>query len=112
MKKTFSNEAFSRAAVKSQLGKFRALEDPASKDDGPLGVLVVEAKGRTIRQPIEIPVGDCKRPLAAAKVVEKYVRNAQEVVAADVAKRTADMLLDIETLAGIRPVLDLLAKHS
>lgn len=75
-------------------------------------MLVVEAKGRTIRQPIEIPVGDCKRPLAAAKVVEKYVRNAQEVVAADVAKRTADMLLDIETLAGIRPVLDLLAKRS
>jgi hypothetical protein len=62
--------------------------------------------------PIEIPVGDCKRPLAAAKVVEKYVRKAQEVVAADVAKRTADMLLDIETLAGIRPVLDLLAKRS
>lgn len=91
--------------MKSQLGKFRTLEDPASKDDGPLGVLVVEAKGRTIRQPIEIPVGDCKRPLAAAKVVEKYVRNAQEVVA-------ADMLLDIETLAGIRPVLDLLAKRS
>jgi hypothetical protein len=29
-----------------------------------------------------------------------------------VAKRTADMLLDIETLAGIRPVLDLLAKRS
>jgi hypothetical protein len=75
-------------------------------------VLVVEAKGRTIRQPIEIPVGDCKRPLAAAKVVEKSVRNVQEVVAADVAKRTADMLLDIETLAGIRPVLDLLAKRS
>lgn len=75
-------------------------------------MLVVEAKGRTIRQPIEIPVGDCKRPLAAAKVVEKYVRNAQEVVAADVAKRTADMLLEIETLAGIRPVLDLLAKRS
>lgn len=75
-------------------------------------MLVVEAKGRTIRQPIEIPVGDCKRPLAAAKVVEKYVRNAQEVVAADVAKRTADMLLDIETLASIRPVLDLLAKRS
>ena len=75
-------------------------------------MLVVEAKGRTIRQPIEIPVGDCKRPLAAAKVVEKYVRNAQEVVAADVAKRTADMLLDIETLAGIRPVLDLLVKRS
>lgn len=75
-------------------------------------MLVVEAKGRTIRQPIEIPVGDCKRPLAAAKVVEKYVRNAQEVVAADVATRTADLLLDIEILAGIRPVLDLLAKRS
>jgi 2-methylcitrate dehydratase PrpD len=112
VKKTFSNEAFNRAAVKSQLGKFRTLGDPASKDDGPLGVLVVEAKGRTIRQPIEIPVGDCKRPLAAAKVVEKYVRNAQEVVAADVAKRTADMLLDIEILASIRRVLDLLAKRS
>jgi hypothetical protein len=45
-------------------------------------------------------------------VVEKYVRNAQEVVAADVAKRTADMLLDIETLAAIRPVLYLLVKRS
>ncbi|HZA53526.1 MAG TPA: hypothetical protein VE616_04680 [Candidatus Udaeobacter sp.] len=39
-------------------------------------------------------------------------RSAQEVVAADVAKHTADMPLDIETLAGIRPVLDLLAKRS
>jgi hypothetical protein len=28
------------------------------------------------------------------------------------AKRTADMLLDIEILANIRPVLDLLAKRS
>jgi hypothetical protein len=56
--------------------------------------------------------GDRNRPPAAAKVVENYVRNAQEVVAADVAKRTADMLLDIETLAGIRPVLDLLVKRS
>jgi hypothetical protein len=45
-------------------------------------------------------------------VVEKYVRNAQEVVAVDVAKRTADMLLDIETLAAIRRVLYLLTKRS
>jgi hypothetical protein len=28
------------------------------------------------------------------------------------AKRTADMLLDIETLASIRPVLELLVKRS
>jgi hypothetical protein len=71
-------------------------------------------KSRSSRGPTPDPAlpADCKRPLAAAKVVEKYVRNAQEVVAADVAKRTADMLLDIETLAGIRPVLDLLAKRS
>jgi hypothetical protein len=29
-----------------------------------------------------------------------------------VAKRTADALLDIETIAGIRPVLNLLVKRS
>jgi hypothetical protein len=45
-------------------------------------------------------------------VVEKYVRNAGEVVGPDVAKQTAQMLLKIETLASIRPVLDLLAKRA
>ena len=112
VKKTFSNEAFNRPAVKSQLGRFKTLEDPASRDEGPFGVLVIEAKGKTIRQPIEIPIGDCKRPVPPAQVVEKYVRNAAEVVGRDVAKRTAEMLLKIETLASIRPVLDLLAKRS
>lgn len=112
VKKTFSDEAFRRPEVKRHLAKFRTLEDPASKDHGPLGVLAIEAKGKKIMQPIEIPLGDAKRPVPPAHVVEKYIRNATEVVGADVAKRTAQMLQDIEKLPSIRPVLDLLAKRS
>src|SRR5215510_7925685 len=111
VKKTFSNEAFKRPDVVRNLGKFKTLEDPASSKQGPLGVLMIEAKGKTIAQPIEIPLGDCKRPVPPAQVVEKYVRNASEVVGEAVAKETAEMLLKIETLPGIRPVLDKLAKR-
>jgi 2-methylcitrate dehydratase PrpD len=111
VKKTFSDTAFNRAELKGQLEKFRTIEDPASSEMGALGVLVIEAKGRTIEQPIEIPLGDAKRPIPPSQVVDKYVRNASEVVGADVAKHTAQMLLSIETLTSIRPVLNLLAKR-
>ena len=112
IKSTFSDAAFKRPEVKRHLEKFKTLEDPASKDHGPLGVLAIEAKGQTIMQPIEIPLGDAKRPVPPAQVLEKYVRNAAEVVGEDVARRTLRMLQDIETLPSIRPVLDLLAKRS
>jgi 2-methylcitrate dehydratase PrpD len=112
VKKTFSNEAFNRPEVTRHLGKFKTLEDPASSEKGPLGVLVIEAKGKTIEQPIEIPLGDAKRPVPPAYVVEKYIRNASEVVGEKVAKETAKMLQEIETLSSIRPVLDLLARRS
>jgi 2-methylcitrate dehydratase PrpD len=112
VKRTFSDQAFKRPEVKRHLGKFRTLEDPASKDHGPLGVLVIEAGGKRIMQPIEIPLGDAKRPAPPSQVVEKYVGNASEVVGADVARETAQLLLRIETLASIRPVLDRLAKRA
>jgi 2-methylcitrate dehydratase PrpD len=112
VKKTFSNEAFKRPEVTRNLGKFKTMEDPASAKQGPLGVLVIEAKGKTIQQPIEIPLGDARRPVPPAHVVEKYVRNASEVVGTEVARKTADMLQKIETLASISPLLDLLAKRS
>lgn len=111
IKKTFSDAAFNRPELKRQLGKFKTLEDPASKEKGELGVLVIQAKGKTIEQPIEIPLGDAKRPVPPSQVVEKYVRNAAEVVGTEVAKKTAQMLLEIEKLASIRPVLDLLARR-
>jgi len=112
IKKTFSDAAFKRPEVTRNLGKFKTLEDPASAKQGPLGVLMIAARGKTIAQPIEIPLGDAKRPVPPAQVVEKYVRNAEEVVGPDVARQTARMLLEIETLASIRPVLDRLAKRS
>jgi len=112
VKKSFSDQAFNRPEIKRNLTKFKTLEDPASKEHGPLGVLVITAKGKTIMQPIEIPLGDAKRPVPPAQVVEKYVRNAGEVVGTDVAKQTARKLLEIETLSSIRPLLDRLAKRS
>ena len=111
IKNTFSNEAFNRPAVKDHLVKFKTLEDPASNQHGPLGVLVIEARGKTILQPIEIPLGDAKRPVPPSQVVDKYVRNAAEVVGMEVARKTARMLQQIETLPSIRPLLDLLAKR-
>ena len=112
IKKTFSDTAFRRPELQRHLAKFKTLEDPASKDKGPLGVLVIETKGQRIEQPIEIPLGDAKRPVPPSHVVDKYVRNATEVVSSDAAKRAAQMLLEIEKLASIRPVLDLLAKRA
>ena len=111
IKKTFSDAAFNRPELKRQLGKFKTIEDPASKDKGEFGVLVIQAQGKTIEQPIEIPLGDAKRPVPPSQVVEKYVRNAAEVVGTEVARKTAQMLLEIEKLASIRPVLELLAKR-
>ena len=111
VKHTFSDEAFRRPEVNRHLGKFKTLEDPASKDHGALGVLVIQAQGRTTMQPIEIPLGDAKRPVPPSQVVEKYIRNAQEVIGDEAARQTARMLQEIETVPSIRPVLDLLAKR-
>ena len=80
--------------------------------DGPLGVLVIEAQGKTIRQPIEIPLGDHRRPVPPSQVVEKYVRNASEAIGADAADKSAGMLQRIETLPSIRPLLDMLATRA
>lgn len=112
VKKTFSDEAFNRPELKRYLGRFKTLEDPASNEKGPLGVLLIEAKGKIIEQPIEIPLGDAKRPVPPTQVVEKYVRNASEVLGEDMARQTARMLQEIETLSSIRPVLDRLAKRA
>jgi 2-methylcitrate dehydratase PrpD len=112
VKKSFSDTAFNRPEFKGHLGKFSTFEDPDSAQQGPLGALVIEANGKTTVQPIEIPLGDARRPVPPAQVVEKYIRNAGEVVGTDVAKETAQMLLEIETLPSIRPVLDRLAKRS
>jgi 2-methylcitrate dehydratase PrpD len=111
VKKTFSDAAFRRPELQSHLGKFKTLEDPDSAKHGPLGVLVIKARGETILQPIEIPLGDARRPVPPAQVVEKYIRNAEEVVGTDVARSTAQMLQEIETLPSIRPLLDRLAKR-
>jgi 2-methylcitrate dehydratase PrpD len=111
IKSTFWDQAFKRAEVRRHLGKFKTLEDPAATD-GPLGVLVIEAKGKAIRQPIEYPLGDHRRPAPPSQVVEKYIRNAQEVVGPEVAGKSARMLQSIETLPSIRPVLDMLAKRA
>ena len=112
LKNTFSDAAFKRPELQRHLGKFKAVEDPASAQQGPLGALVIEAKGKTTVYPIEIPLGDAKRPVPPAQVVEKYVRNAEEVLGTAAAKETARMLQEIETLPSIRPVLDRLAKRS
>ena len=78
---------------------------------GPLGVLVIVAKGKTIHQPIEIPLGDCRRPVPPSQVIEKYITNATEVIGAEAAQQTAQMLQDIENLPNVRSLLDKLAKR-
>lgn len=110
LKSTFSDEAFGRAEIKQHLGRFKTLEDP-SATDGPLGVLVIQSGGRTLRVPIDIPLGDHRRPVPPSQVIEKYIRNASEVLGEATAKKTAQMLQEIESLPSIRPVLDLLTKR-
>jgi hypothetical protein len=111
-KSTFSDTAFHRPELQKHLPKFKTIEDPASAQQGALGCLVIEAKGRKIVQPIDIPLGDARNPAPASLIVEKYLQNAGEVLGAEVAKKTCDMLLAIETLPSIHPLLDLLAKRA
>src|SRR5258706_16239289 len=96
VKQSFSDKAFNRPELKAHLGKFRTLEDPASEKQGPLGALIIEAKGKTIVQPIEIPTGHAKRPIPPSQVIDKYMRNASEVVGEKVAKESAQMLQEID----------------
>ncbi|RPI44742.1 MAG: hypothetical protein EHM59_12005, partial [Betaproteobacteria bacterium] len=112
LKSTFSDQAFKRHELQRHLGKFKTIEDPASAKQGALGALVIEAKAGTTVQPIDYPLGDCRRPAPHALVIEKYIRNATEVIGSDRARQTSQMLLQIETLASIRPVLDILAKRA
>jgi aconitate decarboxylase len=112
VKATFSDVAFKRPELQRHLGKFKTIEDPASAQHAALGALVIEARGKTTVHPIDYPVGDARRPAPPALVIEKYVRNAAEVIGADLARQTAQMLLEIEKLASIRPVLDLLSKRA
>lgn len=110
-KSSFSNAAFKRPELQRHLGKFKTVEDAQSAKEGPLGALVIEAKGKRIVQPIEIPLGDARRPAPPSLVVEKYVRNAAEVIGEQQARETAQQLLAIESLASIRPLLDRLARR-
>jgi 2-methylcitrate dehydratase PrpD len=112
VKQSFSDKAFNRPELKAHLGKFKTLEDPASEKQGPLGALIIVANGKTIVQPIEIPTGHAKRPIPPSQVIDKYIRNASEVIGQKVAKETAQMLQEIEKLSSIRPLLDKLAKRS
>jgi 2-methylcitrate dehydratase PrpD len=112
VKASFSDKAFNRPALKAHLGKFKTIEDPASEKQGPLGALIVVAKGKTIVQPIEIPTGHPTRPIPPAQVIEKYHRNAAEVLGMEVAQETSRMLLEIEKLPGIRPLLEKLSKRA
>jgi len=112
LKSTFSDAAFHRPELQRHLPKFSTIEDPESAKQGALGCLVIEAKGQRIIQPIDIPLGDARKPAPPALVIEKYLRNAGEVLGAEVAKKTSEMLLAIETLPSIHPLLDLLSKRA
>lgn len=110
LKQTFSDEAFRREQIQQHLPKFKTLEDPDATD-GPLGVIVIQTKRATLRMPIDIPLGDHRRPVPSSQVIAKYVRNASEVLGESAAQRSAEMLQKLETLTSIRPLLNLLCKR-
>lgn len=112
MKSTFSDKAFHRPELQAHLSKFKTIEDPESAKHGALGCLVIQAKGKTTVQPIDIPLGDARKPAPPSLIIEKYLRNAGEVLGPDIAKKTSEMLLAIETLPSIHPLLDLLSTRA
>ncbi len=112
LKSTFSDHAFKRPELQRHLPKFRTVEDPAADKHGPLGVLMIAAGGKTAAQPIEYPLGDHRRPAPPSLVVEKYLRNAAEVIGENMARQTLEMLQKIETLPSLSPLLDMLAKRT
>jgi hypothetical protein len=62
----FSDAAFHRPELQRHLPKFKTVEDPESAKQGALGCLVIEAKGKTVTQPIDIPLGDARKPAPPA----------------------------------------------
>lgn len=112
LKSTFSDASFHRAELQKHLPKFKTIEDPESAKAGALGCLVIQAKGARLVQPIDIPLGDARKPAPASLIIEKYLRNAGEVLGDAVAKRTSEMLLGIETMPSLHPLLDLLSRRS
>lgn len=112
LKSTFSDTAFHRPELQRHLPKFKTIEDPESAKQGALGCLVIVARGATTVQPIDIPLGDARNPAPASLIIEKYLRNAAEVLGDQVARTTCDMLLAIETLPDAQRLLDLLAKRA
>jgi 2-methylcitrate dehydratase PrpD len=112
VKATFSDTAFKRPELQRHLSKFRTVEDPASAKHGVLGALVVTARDKQIVQPIDLPLGDAKRPAAPQLVIEKYERNAAEVIGPELARKTSAMLLSIEQLPSIHPLLDILSTRT
>lgn len=112
LKSSFSDEAFRRPRLQQHLGSFKTIEDPESAKQGPLGALIIETTRKTMVQPIDYPLGDTRKPAPRSLIIEKYLRNAGEVIGAEAANRTARMLLEIEQLSSIDPVLDLLSKRA
>lgn len=112
LKSSFSDASFHRPELQKHLPKFTTIEDPDSAKQGALGCLVIVANGKTTLQPIDIPLGDARNPAPPSLIIEKYLRNAGEVLGDEVAKTTCDMLLAIETLADPMHLLDLLSKRA
>jgi 2-methylcitrate dehydratase PrpD len=110
-KNTFTDSLFRRPELQRHLYKFSSIEDPSSAKQGALGVLVIKAKGVTSNVPIDIPSGDKRKMIPSSDIVEKYLNNASEVIGATLARRTADMLLNIESLPSATTLLDCLSKR-
>ena len=77
----------------------------------PLGNTRRPFVGEPVHQVVPVPA-TAVPPAPPSLVIEKYLRNAGEVLGAELAKKTSEMLLAIETLPSIHPLLDLLARRA
>ena len=106
---SFSDESFRRRELQDLLQKCDVAEDPDSR---PHGVLTARWPAQEVVQPIEVATGDAGPPVGLEEVQAKYLANAQPVLRADVARETAEMLLDLEHLPRLGALMDKLATRS
>jgi 2-methylcitrate dehydratase len=69
---------------------------------------IVFADGQALRETVEIPEGDAKRPLSRESLERKFTNFAIPVVGASTAKRVAASVDGLDTLKDVRQLMPLL----
>lgn len=106
---TFTDDMVRRRKMQDLLDVIRVTEaDVDSGEDHWAEVSLTLKSGAVVTRRVDIPRGSPERPLALAEIQQKFTMCAQNVLPADHASAAREHLHDLERVADIRDVIDLL----